>query len=90
MKNFFCFVVVSGQICDSRARPSWSCRKRMAYLIGLFKITNLCAIHAKRVSIIPKDIQLTRRIRGERELQHNFKQNGSFDVKELQPETLHL
>ena len=37
-----------------------------AYLIGLFEDTNLCAIHAKRVTIQPKDIQLARRIRGER------------------------
>ena len=37
-----------------------------AYLIGLFEDTNLCAIHAKRVTIMPKDIQLARRIRGER------------------------
>ena len=36
-----------------------------AYLVGLFKDTNLCAIHAKRITIIPKDIQLARRIRGE-------------------------
>jgi histone H3 len=37
-----------------------------AYLIGLFEDTNLCAIHAKRVTIMPKDMQLARRIRGER------------------------
>ncbi len=70
-----------------------------AYLVGLFEDTNLCAIHAKRVTIsacprraapngprlrvplrppltrvaparrapaVPKDIQLARRIRGER------------------------
>ena len=37
-----------------------------AYLVGLFDDTNLCAIHAKRVTIMPKDIQLARRIRGER------------------------
>ena len=37
-----------------------------AYLIGLFEDTNLCAIHAKRITIMPKDIQLARRIRGER------------------------
>ena len=37
-----------------------------AYLVGLFKDMNLCAIHAKRVMIMPKDIQLARRIRGER------------------------
>ena len=37
-----------------------------AYLTSLFQDTNLCAIHAKRVTIMPKDIQLARRIRGER------------------------
>ena len=35
-----------------------------AYLVRLFKDTNLCAIHAKRVTILPRDIQLARRIRG--------------------------
>ena len=37
-----------------------------AYLVSLFEDTNLCGIHAKRVTIMPKDIQLARRIRGER------------------------
>ena len=37
-----------------------------AFLVGLFEDTNLCAIHAKRVTIMPKDIALARRIRGER------------------------
>jgi histone H3 len=37
-----------------------------AYLTKLFEDANLCAIHAKRVTIFPKDIQLARRIRGER------------------------
>ena len=37
-----------------------------AYLVGLFEDTNLCTIHAKRVTIMPKDMQLARRIRGER------------------------
>ena len=36
-----------------------------AYLVGLFEDTNLCAIHAKRVTITPRDLQLARRIRGE-------------------------
>lgn len=36
-----------------------------AYLVGLFEDTNLCAIHAKRVTIMPKDMQLARRLRGE-------------------------
>jgi histone H3 len=33
-----------------------------AYLVGLFEDTNLCAIHAKRITIMPKDIQLTQQI----------------------------
>jgi histone H3 len=37
-----------------------------AFLVSLFEDTNLCAIHAKRVTIMPKDIQLARRIRGDR------------------------
>jgi histone H3 len=37
-----------------------------AYLVSLFEDTNLSAIHAKRVTIQPKDMQLARRIRGER------------------------
>lgn len=37
-----------------------------AYLVSLFEDTNLCALHAKRVTIMPKDMQLARRIRGER------------------------
>merc|ERR1712063_179425 len=37
-----------------------------AYLVSLFEDTNLCAIHVKRVTIMTKDIQLARRIRGER------------------------
>lgn len=36
-----------------------------AYLVGLFEEANLCAIHAKRVTIMSKDMQLARRIRGE-------------------------
>ena len=38
-----------------------------AYLVGLFEDTNLCAIHAKRVTIMPNDMKLARRIRGERD-----------------------
>jgi len=39
-----------------------------AYLVGVFQDTNLCALHARRVTIMPKDMQLARRIRGERSL----------------------
>ncbi|KAH7331788.1 hypothetical protein KP509_20G050800 [Ceratopteris richardii] len=37
-----------------------------AFLISMLEDSNLCAIHAKRVTIQPKDIQLARRIRGDR------------------------
>ena len=37
-----------------------------AYMIGLSDDTNLCAIYAERVTIMPKDRQLARRIRGKR------------------------
>ncbi|KAJ1360853.1 histone H3.1 [Parelaphostrongylus tenuis] len=35
------------------------------YLTCLFEDTNLAAIHARRVTIMPKDMQLVRRLRGE-------------------------
>jgi histone H3 len=35
-----------------------------AHLVGLFEDCNQCAIHGKRVTIMPKDMQLARRIRG--------------------------
>ena len=37
-----------------------------AYLVGLFHDTNECALHAKHVTITPKDMQLARCIRGEK------------------------
>ena len=36
-----------------------------AYLVGIFEDCNLCAIHAKHCTIVPKDIQLAWHIRGE-------------------------
>ena len=36
-----------------------------AFLVGLFEDTNLCVIHTKHVSIVPKDIQLAHRIHGD-------------------------
>lgn len=36
-----------------------------AYMIGLFEDTNMCASHARRVTIYPRDMHLARRIRGE-------------------------
>eukprot|EP00543_Licmophora_paradoxa_P006617 CAMPEP_0202458772 /NCGR_PEP_ID=MMETSP1360-20130828/27977_1 /ASSEMBLY_ACC=CAM_ASM_000848 /TAXON_ID=515479 /ORGANISM="Licmophora paradoxa, Strain CCMP2313" /LENGTH=139 /DNA_ID=CAMNT_0049079485 /DNA_START=31 /DNA_END=450 /DNA_ORIENTATION=+ len=35
-----------------------------AHLVSLFEDANLCAIHGKRVTVMPKDMQLARRIRG--------------------------
>merc|ERR1711937_160108 len=35
------------------------------YLVGMFEDTNLAAIHAKRVTIMPRDLQLARRLRGD-------------------------
>lgn len=37
-----------------------------SYVVGLFEDANLNALHAKRETVMPKDIQLARRIRGER------------------------
>ncbi|VAH07519.1 unnamed protein product [Triticum turgidum subsp. durum] len=56
------------QLATKAARNAVSALQEAAeaYLVGLFEDTNLCAIHAKRVTIMPKDIQLARRIRGER------------------------
>ena len=42
-----------------------------ACLVGLFEDTNLCAVHAKRVTIMPKGIQLARLIRGESTVIHS-------------------
>jgi histone H3 len=33
-----------------------------AFMVNLFENANLCAIHAKRITIMPKDIHLARRI----------------------------
>jgi histone H3/H4 len=42
-----------------------------AFSVGLFEDANLCAIHARRVTIMPKDMQLALRIRGESALMHD-------------------
>merc|ERR1712129_570707 len=35
-----------------------------AHLVSLFEDSNLCCLHAKRVTVMPRDMQLARRIRG--------------------------
>ena len=42
-----------------------------AYLVGTFSDANLCAIHAKRVTLMPKDMELVRQIRGDPEPSSN-------------------
>ncbi|GFR40755.1 hypothetical protein Agub_g1367 [Astrephomene gubernaculifera] len=39
-----------------------------AHMVGMMEDANLCAIHAKRVTIMPKDMQLAQRIRREEAL----------------------
>ncbi|KAJ1381975.1 Histone-fold [Sesbania bispinosa] len=54
-------------ISVSRVMLCLHCKKLLKHtLLDSLRTTNLCAIHAKRVTIMPKDIQLARRIRGER------------------------
>ena len=65
----FCFTATQDFKTDLRFQSSAVLALQEAaeaYLVGLFEDTNLAAIHAKRVTIMPKDIQLARRIRGER------------------------
>ena len=45
-----------------------------SYLTGLFEDANLCAIHATRVTVMKKDLDLARRIRGERFHDHRDQQ----------------
>ena len=35
-----------------------------AFLVGLFEDANLCANHAKRITTMPKDLHLAKRLRG--------------------------
>mmetsp|Transcript_11592 Transcript_11592/g.20966 ORF Transcript_11592/g.20966 Transcript_11592/m.20966 type:complete len:157 (+) Transcript_11592:200-670(+) len=42
------------------------------YLVGLLEDANLCAIHARRVTIMPRDMHLARRIRGYRDDPHAY------------------
>ena len=64
--NIFIIVPISHHLSSPITKVLALQEAAEAYLIGLFEDINLCAIHAKRVTIMPKDIQLARRIRGER------------------------
>ena len=41
-----------------------------AYLTGVFEDSNLCAIHANRVTVMKKDMDIARRIRGDKNFDH--------------------
>jgi histone H3 len=60
--------IVQDDLKSFRFQPSALCALQEAaeaYLVGLFEDANLCAIHAKRVTLFCRDLQLSRRIRGE-------------------------
>ena len=40
------------------------------YLVGLLTDANILAIHARRIMVQPRDIQLARRIRGDRDWEY--------------------
>ena len=73
----FCQVVreISWDVCPSFKFHSQALlalqEASEAYMIGLFEDTNLCASHARRVTVYPRDMQLARRIRGETQMDHN-------------------
>eukprot|EP00092_Neocalanus_flemingeri_P026228 GFUD01028429.1.p1 GENE.GFUD01028429.1~~GFUD01028429.1.p1 ORF type:complete len:249 (-),score=66.17 GFUD01028429.1:129-875(-) len=61
---------LAAQICSAHMRFQSAAIMALqeaaeAYLVTLFEDTVLCAIHAKRVTVMPKDMNLARRIRGE-------------------------
>ena len=55
-----------------------------AFTVGLMEDANLFAIHGKRVGVIPKDIRLARRIRGEDAFDHRS------PAKEITPEKVRM
>lgn len=44
------------------------------FIVNVLADTNLCALHGKRVTILPKDMQLALRIRGKRDYILDFKE----------------
>ena len=55
-----------------------------AYIVGLFEDTNLCAIHAQRKTVMKKDMDLARRMRGDRNLDYRDAQPKTGDEVFLQ------
>lgn len=63
--EFFTFVRNSGTSLRWQATALLALQEATeAYLVGLFEEANLCAIHGKRVTIMPRDLQLALRLKG--------------------------
>ena len=50
-------------LCEGIA-TQWFPVTRRRFMVHLFEDANLCALHAKKVTVMQKDMQLVRRIRG--------------------------
>ncbi len=71
--DFYLFIYAFDHLQDYKCDLRWQTAAVLAlqetaeaYLVALFEDSNLCAIHARRCSLQPKDLQLARRLRGER------------------------
>ena len=60
-----------------------------AYLVGIFEDANLCALHANRVTIMRKDMDLARRIRGDGHMDRRVDEREE-DYKRLKADYMHL
>ena len=59
------------RLYDSAGPHRWTAEAILAlqeatedFMVHLLEDANMCAIHAKRVTIMPRDLKLARRIRG--------------------------
>lgn len=51
--HFVCFFLLLKEAAES-------------FTVGLFEDANMCAIHARRATVMPKDMKLAKRIRGDK------------------------
>ena len=49
-----------------------------AYVVGLFEDTNLCCLHANRMTVMKKDMELARRIRGDRQQDYVYRESDQM------------
>lgn len=61
----YCLFLWCRMICFSKAMLFQHFRRLLSYLVGPFEGTNLCVIHVKCVKLMPEDIQLACRIKGQ-------------------------